>query len=115
MNYRSLKIAMSAGALCLALGVVALAGGGSYAENPYSPTANGHQYRHGVVPTRETWHRMKSWQALNAINAAVTGSETLSYGGGLDGIGVTSGTPKVYLVVYGSQWGSAPGVSFGQG
>ncbi len=38
---------------------------------------------------------------------AVTGTETLSFGGGVDGIGVTSGTPKVYLVVYGSQWGTA--------
>lgn len=38
--------------------------------------------------------------------AAPTGPETLSYGGSVDGIGVTSGTPKVYLVVYGTQWGT---------
>ena len=31
----------------------------------------------------------------------------LSYHGGYDGIGVTTGTPKVYLVFWGSQWGSA--------
>src|SRR5204863_3310565 len=29
---------------------------------------------------------------------------TLSFGGGIDGIGVTSSTPRVYLVFYGSQW-----------
>jgi serine protease len=38
--------------------------------------------------------------------AAASGSETLSYGGGVDGIGVQSGHSKVYLVFYGTQWGS---------
>src|SRR5438552_14052532 len=31
------------------------------------------------------------------------GLNTLYYGGGIDGIGVTSGTPRVYLVFYGSR------------
>jgi serine protease len=35
-----------------------------------------------------------------------TGPETLAYGGSIDGIGVTSGTPKIYLVFWGSQWGT---------
>ncbi|HCU94287.1 MAG TPA: hypothetical protein DHU96_16845, partial [Actinobacteria bacterium] len=30
----------------------------------------------------------------------------MNYGGGIDGIGVTTGPEKVYLVFYGSQWGS---------
>ena len=47
---------------------------------------------------------MKQYAAL--MTAAATGTETLSFGGGIDGIGVTSGTPKVYLVVYGNQWGT---------
>jgi serine protease len=34
-------------------------------------------------------------------------SRTLIYGGGVDGIGVTSGQPQVYLVFWGSQWGTA--------
>ncbi|MCW8808619.1 MAG: pre-peptidase C-terminal domain-containing protein [Rhodanobacter sp.] len=51
---------------------------------------------------------MKQYQSLHAAStAAATGAKTLSYGGGVDGIGVTSGTPKVYIVVYGSQWGTA--------
>ena len=76
-------------------------------ENPYAPNY-AHSYRHGAVPTREAHSRMKQWNALHATTAAAaTGTETLSYGGGIDGIGVTSGTPKVYLVVYGSQWGTA--------
>ncbi|MFC5527408.1 pre-peptidase C-terminal domain-containing protein [Rhodanobacter ginsengisoli] len=76
-------------------------------QNPYAP-AYGHAYRHGAVPTREAHGRMKQYQSLHAAStAAATGSKTLSYGGGVDGIGVTSGTPKVYIVVYGSQWGTA--------
>ncbi|NKZ38399.1 hypothetical protein HF690_05435 [Oleiagrimonas citrea] len=76
-------------------------------HNPYSP-AYGHTYRHGAVPTRETWGQMRRFEDTHAsATTAATGTKTLSYGGGVDGIGVTSGTPKVYLVVYGSQWGSA--------
>lgn len=48
---------------------------------------------------------MTQYAAL--MTTAATGAKTLSFGGGIDGIGVTSGTPRVYLVVYGSQWGTA--------
>jgi serine protease len=48
---------------------------------------------------------MQQWAATNAAGRAT--SKTLVFGGGVDGIGVTSGTPKVYLVVYGSQWGTS--------
>jgi len=71
-------------------------------SNPYSP-AYAHPYRHGVMPTLERHAKMKAY--LQQIGAA-TGPETLSFGGGIDGIGVTSGTPKVYLVFYGTQWGT---------
>ncbi|HEV3357871.1 MAG TPA: putative Ig domain-containing protein [Pseudonocardiaceae bacterium] len=37
---------------------------------------------------------------------AVAAANTLSFGGGIDGIGVTSGTPRVYLVFWGTQWGT---------
>jgi serine protease len=75
--------------------------------NPYSPTA-GHPYRHGAVPTLSQHAKMKSWDAAHpqAVTAA-TGPQTLSYGGGIDGIGVTSGHSKVYLIFYGTQWGTA--------
>jgi serine protease len=46
---------------------------------------------------------MKAWQHANF---AATGPKTLSYGGGVDGIGVQSGHSKVYLVFYGNQWGT---------
>ncbi len=74
--------------------------------NPHSPQYR-HPYRHGAVPTREAHSLMRSWVQANVATPMVTGTETLSYGGGIDGIGVTSGAPRVYLVVYGSQWGSS--------
>jgi hypothetical protein len=76
------------------------------AVNPYSPTA-GHPYRHGAIPTLSRHAKMKAWDAAHpSTTAAVTGPQTLSYGGGIDGIGVTSGHMKVYLIFYGTQWGT---------
>jgi serine protease len=81
-------------------------------ENPYAATANGNHHRHGAFLTREAHAKMKAWARANVVRATTAttpgvSEETLSYGGGIDGIGVTSGMPKVYLVVYGSQWGTA--------
>ncbi|MER7841309.1 putative Ig domain-containing protein [Streptomyces sp. NPDC096040] len=73
--------------------------------NPYSP-AHQHAYRHGVVPTLQQHAKMKAWAAAHPAATAATGPETLSYGGGIDGIGVQSGHSKVYLVFYGTQWGT---------
>ncbi|HLQ08401.1 MAG TPA: hypothetical protein VK128_05005 [Steroidobacteraceae bacterium] len=73
--------------------------------NPYAPVYD-HAYRHGAVPTREALQRMRAWEAARQAlpTLSLPGLNTLSYGGGIDGIGVTSGIPKVYLVFYGSQW-----------
>ena len=57
-------------------------------------------YRHGIVPMRG-YH-----VSGNAVTPAAS-SNDLNYGGGIDGIGVTTGKEKVYLVFYGSQWGSS--------
>jgi serine protease len=76
------------------------------ARNPYAP-AYQHAYRHGAVPTREGKALMDEWQRTHAASPAQRSRRprnTLSFGGGIDGIGVTSGTPRVYLVFYGSQW-----------
>jgi serine protease len=78
--------------------------------NPYNPRANGHGYRHGAHSTREQAKLAAQWWANNKSTigtTTTTGTETLSFGGGVNGIGVTSGTPKVYIVVYGTQWGTA--------
>jgi serine protease len=79
---------------------------GNQTINPYSP-ATDHSYRRGVIPTKDAHDKMESWRRTNAASTAASTSNTLSYGGSIDGIGVTSGTPKVYIVVYGTQWGTA--------
>jgi serine protease len=72
--------------------------------NPYSPAYH-HAYRHGFVPTRSRLAKMLAWQRQHpGIHA--TSAANLNYGGGIDGIGVTTGPEKVYLVFYGSQWGT---------
>jgi serine protease len=63
--------------------------------------------RHGVFPTVAGAAAIRAQAAHDAATAkAATGPETLSYGGGIDGIGVMSGHPKVYVIFYGSQWGT---------
>jgi serine protease len=79
-------------------------GTGSVATaNPYSP-AYQHPYREGVVPTVQRLSQMRNW-AANGPQARAS-ARNLRYGGGIDGIGVTTGHEKVYLVFYGSQWGT---------
>src|SRR5205085_9180438 len=58
--------------------------------------AQGHPYRQGVVPPR-------GHQAAGAASS----SGNLFYGGGIDNVGVTTGSPQVYVVFWGSQWGTA--------
>jgi serine protease len=86
----------SAGANAVRIGTPA-------ASNPYSP-AYQHAYRHGVIPTVTQLAKMRQWAAAHpAVPLAVN---DLNYGGGIDGIGVTTGAQQVYLVFYGSQWGT---------
>ncbi|HEX6933707.1 MAG TPA: hypothetical protein VF162_16295 [Streptosporangiaceae bacterium] len=81
------------------------------AANPYSPAA-GHSYRHGVLPTTGQLRRMNTWAAQHAAAPAVS-KLNLSYGGGVHGVGVTTGHEKVYLVFWGSQWGTSSTDSHG--
>lgn len=56
-------------------------------------------YRHGVMPMIGSplyWER-----AVSNVS-----SNELRFGGGIEGVGVTTGRPKVYLVFWGSQWGA---------
>ncbi|MDJ0386225.1 Ig domain-containing protein [Streptomyces sp. G-G2] len=73
--------------------------------NPYAPSYM-HKYRHGAVPGLQQYAAMKRWRIEHQAAAAATGQQTLSYGGGVDGIGVQSGHSKVYLVFLGTQWGT---------
>ncbi len=70
--------------------------------NPYSPAYH-HAYRHGAVPTIPQQKKMSRWDHNHPRNAS---ANDLNYGGGIDGIGVTTGPERVYLVFYGSQWGT---------
>jgi hypothetical protein len=69
--------------------------------NPLAAFTNGHPYRHGVVPTVSWMHAHRA-----QIKAYSEGTGPLRYGGGVEGVGVTSGPPRVYVVFWGSQWGN---------
>jgi serine protease len=100
------SLAIAALLACASGSVMAQAAAQNAVGNPFSPAA-GHAYRHGVLPTREAHAKMKNWAKANTATTVATGTQTLAYGGGVNGIGVTSGKPRVYLVVYGTQWGTA--------
>jgi hypothetical protein len=72
--------------------------------SPSSGAAN--PYRHGAVPPRG------QGRPPQAAGRASTTANDLSFGGGIDNVGVTTGAPRVYLVFYGSQWGSQGTGSF---
>src|SRR6266487_6366891 len=72
--------------------------------NPFAPAYH-HPYRYGAVPTIAQMFRMNNWQARHPGVRAIT-EPNLTYGGGIRGIGVTTGPEKVYLVFFGSQWGT---------
>jgi serine protease len=59
-------------------------------------------YRHGLVPMLGS--------ASERSTAAATSEDpmnNLNYGGGQNGVGVTTGRERVYLVFWGKQWGTA--------
>jgi serine protease len=99
----------------VAVTLLGLSGGAALASgngdgNPYSP-ANGHAYRHGAIPTREVHKKMKAWEAAHPNAMAAASSNTLYYRGGTSSssqgsVGVMTGITKVYLVFYGSGWGT---------
>jgi putative Ig domain-containing protein len=62
----------------------------------------GHSYRHGAVPFRGG-SKLNSFSQSSAL---ATSTNNLSYQGANTGAGVESGAEKVYLVFWGSQWGT---------
>ena len=90
----SLIVAAAAAAATLA----ALASPAVASTGVVSNLSQGHAYRHGVVPVLKK---------LGGVSGPLPGAlNNLSYGGGTSGVGVTTGAPKVYLVFWGSQWGT---------
>lgn len=88
-----------AGATLLLTTTVALAPSATAAPNPQPGSAHGNAK---VFPTQDSWRTQHGSGKSNKATLAA-GSGPLSFGGGVDGIGVTTGPPKTYLVVYGSQ------------
>ena len=68
-------------------GIVQAGSADAATGNPYSPAA-GHSYRHGVIPTIGTQAKMNAYAKAHPATITATGPQTLSYGGGIDGIGV---------------------------
>ncbi len=91
--------ASTLGAAALTAALAGLSLGGATAAA--ATAASSHPYRHGVVPELGT-----STGTANAAPLARAATTNLRYGGGVAGIGVTTGTPRVYLVFWGSQWGT---------
>ena len=77
------------------------------AAAPRDPLTVGHPYRHGAIPFRDA--------AGHRPTELTAGSGQLAYGGGAGNpsIGVTVGQPRVYLVFWGSQWGTRSANSSG--
>ena len=90
-----------AGRLCLSLGVLGALAAPAAASTAAPAYSNGHPYRHGAVPVRGKQHTV----AFNTPKRRAR-RNNLSFGGGVSGVGVTTGPEKVYLVFWGSQWGT---------
>ncbi len=56
-----------------------------------------------LFPTQQAWRQHR----VHRDAGTALGNGLLTYHGGIDGIGVTTGQPHVYLVFWGSQWGTA--------
>ncbi|MBV9821426.1 MAG: hypothetical protein JO144_04220, partial [Actinobacteria bacterium] len=91
------------GALTGLVAAAAMVGGMSAAQagtgTPAATPAHGPKVMHTVA-------KAKAARAAGA-STALTSSTTLQYGGGVDGIGVTTGKEKVYIVFWGTQWGTS--------
>jgi hypothetical protein len=83
--------------LC-AVAIVLLAPAAAQAAKP--AYLKGHAYRHGAVPFRG--HPKVS----RAPQVAAASANNLTFQGASTGAGVTTGAEKVYLVFWGSQWGT---------
>jgi len=84
-----------------AIGLVAAAAllGGMTAGSASAASPATHSHLHGVMPT------VQKAQAARAGHPNSVGPDILQYGGGPDG--VVSGKSKVYLIFWGTQWGTS--------
>ncbi|WP_063770915.1 Ig domain-containing protein [Streptacidiphilus neutrinimicus] len=119
---RKTLIAGSAAAAIAAATAVTLPAFASASAAPASAPAAGaaaHAYRHGVFPRAgaQTHLAAAATAADQDGEGGLNGqagqgkpaneTKPLTYHGGTGGVGVTTGSPKVYVIYWGSQWGSA--------
>ena len=99
---RATRSATFGRAMTMRVGLLAVLAvlGAAPAAQAIPGAAVGHAYRHGVVPKRGS--------STAGPTVAPTGNpaKDLAYGCGISSVGVTTGAPKVYLVFWGSQWGT---------
>ncbi len=103
ISSRPAKSAALAAASSLALVAGLFAGSGLAQADSAATPAAGHAYRHGAVPMLDP----ATGHAVALAGAAATSAANLAYGGAIDGVGVTTGAPKVYVIYWGAQWGKA--------
>lgn len=94
---RAVVAALLAGALTI--GVSGLPANAAAARVDPATNRHGHKVEHPTV------EGARNRSPKPAVGAA--GSGQLTYHGGVDGIGVTSGPPKVYLIFWGAGWGTS--------
>ncbi len=97
---------------CALVGVGALASPASASAGDLSGPDKAHHGGHGhavIFPTRTG----QQARVHTAAAQAAAGSGPLTYDGAVDGIGVTTGPPKVYVVFWGAQWGTPSTTSTG--
>jgi serine protease len=106
---RAIRFGVLMGVAGAAIGAPAAMAASGSATSPLT----GHPYRHGMVLLRPGRNHRGSNPsprgnrgAHGANRASANSPSDLNFGGGLQGVGVTTGAPRVYLVFYGSQWGS---------
>ncbi len=88
-----------AGAMAVGALASGMVGGIATATPTSAATTNTHPYRHGLVPNLHYYLTHKA-------QFAATGPNDVAFGGGISGVGVTTGHEQVYLVFWGSQWGT---------
>ena len=100
MKFERLRRPMiSVGMLCAAVAAVGLATPSAAFELAPTPkAASGHHGDKVKHPPRKG--------VAGKYSTTAKGSGLLSYHGGVNGVGVTTGPPKVVLVFWGSQWGA---------
>ncbi len=107
-THRRLRVAVATS--ILAVGLAAAPGVVMAQGAPVSGVLGVHR---GIMPTRQVaavQYAGETRGSSGASGASSSGGATpppqLSYQGGLAGAGVTSGAPQVYVVLWGTQWGT---------